>query len=167
MKLKTDSSNIKTLLDCDKIYLEKERLSFRRKLSKVSGIYMLNCKLDSRLFYIGQSLDLSTRLGSHFNRTDLESSKLGLMLKYLGWKHFYFHILEYCNEEDLIIRENYYIRKYIPSLNGKFTSNYSNKIYRNLRYILKYIQEQTNPNNDIFNKDYINDIRISKLHNKY
>jgi hypothetical protein len=40
MKLKTDSTKIKTLLDCDKFYLEKERLSFRRKLSKVSGIYM-------------------------------------------------------------------------------------------------------------------------------
>jgi GIY-YIG catalytic domain len=84
MKLKTDSTNIKTLLDCDNFYLETERLNFRRQLSKVSGIYMLKCKLDSRLFYIGQSLDLSTRLGSHFNRTELESSKLGNILKYLG-----------------------------------------------------------------------------------
>jgi hypothetical protein len=32
---------------------------------------MLKCPLDRRLFYIGQSLDLSTRLNYHFNKTDL------------------------------------------------------------------------------------------------
>jgi len=124
MKLLTDSSNINTFLDCDKFYLEKERIKFRRQLSKISGIYMLKCKLDSRLFYIGQSLDLATRFASHFNRTELESSKLGNMLKYLGWVNFSVHVLEYCNEEDLIQKENFYIKKYLPSLNGATGPNF-------------------------------------------
>jgi hypothetical protein len=168
MKLLTDSSSIKTFLDCNNFYLEKERIKFRRQLSKISGIYMLKCKLDSRLFYIGQSLDLATRFASHFNRTEHESSKLGNILNYLGWENFSVHILEYCNEEDLIQRENYYIEKYLPSLNGKFSSYYSKKIHRNLRSILKYIQEKTRKDtNDIFIKESIKNISEGYLNNKY
>ena len=111
---------------------------------------MLKCKLDSRLFYIGQAVDLSNRLGSHFSRTELETTKLGNMIKFIGWNKFSAHILEYCDEEDLISRENYYIEKYLPTLNGKFSSNYSNKIHRTLRSILKHIQLKNREYDSIF-----------------
>jgi len=140
IKLVKDSLNITTILDCPNFYLEKERLAFRKSLNKASGIYMLKCKLDSRLFYIGQAVNLSNRLGSHFTRTELETTKLGNMIKLIGWNKFSVHILEYCEEEELISRENYYIEKYLPTLNGRFSSHYSNKIHRTLRSILKHIQ---------------------------
>jgi hypothetical protein len=90
IKLVTDSASITTILDCQNFSLEKERLAFRKKLSKVSGIYMLKCKLDRRLFYIGQAVDLSNRLPSHFTSTELESTKLGNMIKFIGWRlHIY------------------------------------------------------------------------------
>lgn len=104
IKLVTDSSNIITVLDCQNFATEKERLAFRKSLNKVSGIYMLKCKLDSRLFYIGQAVDLSNRLSSHFSRTEIETTKLGNMIKFIGWNKFSAHILEYCYEEDLISR---------------------------------------------------------------
>lgn len=88
LKLVTDSSNITTLLDCQNFSLKEERLEFRTKLSKVSGIYMLKCKLDSRLFYIGQAVDLSIRLASHFSSTKLESNKLANTIKLIGWNKF-------------------------------------------------------------------------------
>jgi len=150
IKLVTDSSNVTTTLDCQNFSLEKERLVFRKKISKVSGIYMLKCKLDSRLFYIGQAVDLSNRLGSHFSRTELETTKLGNMIRFIGWNNLSAHILEFCDEKDLILRENNYIEKYLPTLNGKFTSNNSKKIHRTLRSVLKYIQLNNRKYDSIF-----------------
>lgn len=49
---------------------------------------MLKCKLDSKLFYIGQAVDLSNRLNSHFFRTVLETTKLDNMIKFIGWNNF-------------------------------------------------------------------------------
>jgi excinuclease UvrABC nuclease subunit len=57
---------------------------YRKKLSKVSGIYMIKCKLDERLFYIGRAVDLSLRLGSPFTRSALYSNKLGISLNLIG-----------------------------------------------------------------------------------
>jgi group I intron endonuclease len=111
---------------------------------------MLKCKLDSRLFYIGQAVDLSNRLGSHFSRTELETTKLGDMIRFIGWNNFSAHILVYCDEKDLTLRENYYIEKYLPTLNGKFSSNYSNKIHRTLRSVLKHIQLNNRKYDSIF-----------------
>nr|YP_010555496.1 GIY-YIG endonuclease [Ramaria rubella]UYR22244.1 GIY-YIG endonuclease [Ramaria rubella] len=87
----------KSILDCPDFYLEKERVAFRKKLSKVSGIYMIKCKLDNRLFFIGQAVDLSIRLGSHFSRSALVSSKLGTSLNFIGWNNLSVHLLEICS----------------------------------------------------------------------
>lgn len=65
---------------------------------------MIKCKLDDRLFYIGQAVDLSIRLGSHFTRSALETNKLGTILNLIGWSHFSVHILETCSEEELRVK---------------------------------------------------------------
>ena len=46
------------------------------------------------------------------------------------------HIIEFCSETQLDIRENYYIEKYLPTLNRKFSSLYSLKTYRSLSSLL-------------------------------
>jgi group I intron endonuclease len=140
IKIIRDSSSIITVESCKNFYLSEDRQVFRKKYSKVSGIYMLRCKLDDRLFYIGQAVDLSIRLGSHFSKTEFESTKLGSMIKLLGWKNFTCNIIETCIEDNLIVRENYYIKKYLPTLNGKFSSTYSNEVYRTLRSVLRHMQ---------------------------
>lgn len=38
------------------------------------------------------------------------------------------------------MKEDKFIMEYLPTLNGKFSSSYSNKIYRTLRTILKHMQ---------------------------
>lgn len=146
IKIIRRSTSIITVDNCTNFHLYEDRQVFRKKYSKVSGIYMLKCKLDDRLFYIGQTVDLSIRLGSHFSKTDLESNKLGSMIKLLGWKHFSVHIIEICIEEHLIVIESNYIKKYLPTLNGKFSSTYSNKVYRTLRSVLRHMQFNNSKN---------------------
>jgi len=101
---------------------------------------MIKCKQDERLFYIGQAVDLSVRLGSPFSRSALDTTKLGTFLNLIGWNPFSVHILDIFSEEELRVKEDKFIMEYLPTLNGKFASSYSNKIYRTLRTILKHMQ---------------------------
>jgi hypothetical protein len=78
--------------------------------------------------------------GSHFSNSAFDSNKLGNILSLIGWINFSVHILEFCSEEELILREDYFLNKYLPTLNGKFSNVYSNKIYRTLRTTLKHKQ---------------------------
>jgi group I intron endonuclease len=71
---------------------------------------MIKCKLDERLFYIGQAVKLSVRLLSHFSRSALDSNKLGTILSSIGWANFSVHVLEICSEGELRIREAHYIK---------------------------------------------------------
>ena len=70
--------------------------------------------------YIGQSKELSKRFIRYFNisylknRNNLIISRV--LLKY-GFSNFSLEILEYCNEADLIIREQYYFDKLNPKYN--------------------------------------------------
>ena len=59
----------------------------------------------------------------------------------VGWSNVSVHIIEFCSETQLDIRENYYIEKYLPTLNRKFSSLYSRKTYRSLSGLL--FQRQT------------------------
>lgn len=128
-------------LECLFFHEENSRNLFRKKLVKQSGIYMLKYKHDNRIFYIGKALDLSVRLRDHYNRSSLGSNRLAVFLKMVGWSNISVHIIEFCSETHLDIRENYYIEKYLPTLNRKFSSLYSLKTYRSLSSLL--FQRQT------------------------
>ena len=120
-----------SILDCELFDNVDCRDKFRRDLQNKSGIYMLKYKHDDRIFYKGKSVDLSRRLGDHYNRSSLSSNRLGLFLRMVGWCNVSVHILEFCSELELDDRENHYIKKYLPSLNRKFSTSYSSKV--NLR----------------------------------
>lgn len=84
-----------------------------------SGIYMITNKLTGD-FYIGQSTNISNRFINYFNISYL-SNKKGLLIsraliKY-GYSNFFLTILEYCNNSDLLIREQYYFDNLKPQYN--------------------------------------------------
>lgn len=96
-------------LDCEQFQDENSRNLFRKKLVKQSGIYMLKYKHDNRIFYIGKALNLSVRLRDHYNRSSLGTNRLGVFLNMVGWSNLSVHIIEFCSETQLDIRENYYL----------------------------------------------------------
>ena len=74
---------------------------------------MLKYKHDNRIFYIGKALDLSVRLRDHYNRSSLGTNRLAVFFtqqRYrAGWSNLSVHIIEFCPETQLDIRENYYL----------------------------------------------------------
>ena len=119
-----------------------ERTKFRSRLkgNYGIGIYMLKYKNSDNLFYIGKSVNLSIRLNNHYLRSAKYNSRLGIFLQLVGWSNISVHILEFCDEKNLTNRENFYLNKYLPSLNGKFSSSYSSSVYRSLSGILAHRQ---------------------------
>lgn len=71
---------------------------------------MLQYNLDPRFTYIGRSVDLGVRLKDHFNKSALSNNKLGLFLNLVGWADISVIILEFVKEQDLIKRENSFLK---------------------------------------------------------
>ena len=71
--------------------------------------------------YVGSSLKLNIRLGRHTNLNYINSyknnSKLYNSIKKYGLANFSISILEYCEKNSTLERENYYINLLQPELN--------------------------------------------------
>jgi group I intron endonuclease len=84
-----------------------------------SGIYMLTNKLTGDK-YIGQSVDLRKRFINYFSLSYINSRKELIisraLIKY-GYTNFSVTILEYCNESDLDVKEQYYFDTLNPQYN--------------------------------------------------
>jgi group I intron endonuclease len=87
-----------------------------------SGIYRIN-NIITGDFYIGSAANLTNRLRSYFsvkalNRVLQRNKSLicSSLLKY-GHSNFSIDILEYCNKESRIIREQYYLDLLQPQYN--------------------------------------------------
>jgi len=132
---------IPTIKDCFDFSNDHNRLKFCNDLSNVSGIYMIKFKYDNRLFYIGRASNLNIRLRNHFLRLINYNNRLGLFINVVDWENLSVHILFTCNEEQLEVKELYYIKKYLPTLNRKFSSHYSNRVFRTLTQILALKQK--------------------------
>jgi len=101
--------------DIDKYRFYKEN---RRK----SGVYRLNNLINGKS-YIGSSVDLSTRFRIYYSLNSLKrkinkgsSAIYSAILKY-GYNNYSLNILEYCEPNILIIREQYYIDLLKPEYN--------------------------------------------------
>ena len=81
----------------------------------VSGIYKIT-NLKNNLIYIGQSVDVYSRLRSHRNCTP--KTEIDIDIKNLGIEYFKFELIEVCPEEKLNERENYWINYYDSYENG-------------------------------------------------
>lgn len=105
----------------EKIYLDtaKDKLDILKDNKEQSGIYLWENK-DNGKIYIGSSIDLSRRFTSYYNSNHLSKYPTRYIHNALlkeGYSAFRLYILEYCNKEDLIKREQYYFDLLEPEYN--------------------------------------------------
>lgn len=85
-----------------------------------SGIYKIICTKNSR-YYIGSAKNIKRRWNRHLN--DLKNNKhvnIHMQRAYnkYGKDSFNIEILEYCNECDILIREQFYLDKMMPYIDN-------------------------------------------------
>lgn len=98
------------------------RKSLYKDNKNKSGVYCWENKITGKL-YIGSSKNITKRLYEYFSLNGInyllarsKSLILSSMLKY-GYINFNFHIVLYCNKDQLISREQYYIDLVKPEYN--------------------------------------------------
>uniref|UniRef100_UPI0024100973 hypothetical protein n=1 Tax=Diaporthe sojae TaxID=165439 RepID=UPI0024100973 len=100
-------------LDIDKVIAIKSN-------RKLSGVYRWTHKKSGKS-YIGSSVDLGQRFSSYFSLIWISSqAKSSIICKALikyGYSEFSLEILEYCNKEDTIKREQFYLDNLKPEYN--------------------------------------------------
>jgi group I intron endonuclease len=81
-------------------------------------VYRWVNKLNNKT-YIGSSIDFTTRLYKYYSLKHLIKNKTPIhnaLVKY-GYSNFKLEILEYCNINDAILREQYYLDNLNPEYN--------------------------------------------------
>jgi len=84
-----------------------------------SGIYMWVNSVNGKR-YVGSSSDLQRRFSAYYSvayLTKYNSSIIHRALLKYGYSVFSLHILEYCEESELLTREKYYIDLFSPEYN--------------------------------------------------
>ena len=108
-------SPIKSYLDAD---LNKESIIKDNK--NKSGIYMWTHKISGKS-YIGSSLKLNRRFTSYYNYNYISDPNKNMLihksLLNYGYSAFKLDILEFCEPENLLNREQYYLDLINPKLN--------------------------------------------------
>jgi len=100
---------------------ENRKLIFKENRNK-SGIYRFN-NLINKKSYIGSSINLSKRFNVYFSKkamfNKLKISKSIIYKALLKYNHdnFNLEIIEYCEENILIEREQYYLDNFQPKYN--------------------------------------------------
>lgn len=84
------------------------------------GIYKITSKLDDEKVYIGSSVNLRKRKNHHISDLNTKKHKNTILLNYFnkyGIENLCFKVVEFCDEEILIEKEQYYIDLYNPYFN--------------------------------------------------
>jgi excinuclease UvrABC nuclease subunit len=99
-------------------YIDKSNIL--KKNRGKSCIYRWVNKLNNDS-YVGSSIDLTNRLRLYYNIKHLTyksgNSRINKALLKYGYENFKLEILEYCNKESVIIREQYYLDLLSPKYN--------------------------------------------------
>lgn len=113
------SNNVNT---CESIvkYLDadKDKVKIFSENRNKAGVYLWTNKLNGNN-YVGSSINLSVRFYTYYSLRYLAKSNRPLeraLLKY-GFSNFSLDILEYCNPEDAVKREQYYLDLLKPKYN--------------------------------------------------
>lgn len=98
-------------------------------METISGIYKITNNCNSKS-YIGKSKDIQTRWRAHhtepFNpNADMYDSLFYRAIRKYGIDNFSFEILEYCSEEQLNEREQYWISYYNTYINSLNCNGYN------------------------------------------
>lgn len=83
------------------------------------GVYRIFNKINGR-FYIGSSIDIIKRCKQHayhLNSNNHLSRYLQHSWNKYGWNNFEFEIIELCNKDDLLAREQFYLDDLKPLYN--------------------------------------------------
>jgi len=79
-------------------------------MTKTSGIYKLSIE---NKFYIGSSVNLETRFTNHKSKLKTKHHEnVNIQAAYKECQELKFEILELCNEEDLLLKEQFYIDQF-------------------------------------------------------
>lgn len=132
--LKTRSGNIRsekyqyTTSSLNKLYLIKPIASYTNCDIEKNNIFtaaknyadvgVIYCWVNNKC-YVGSSINFITRLYKYYSTNSLKSSKSAIytsLLKY-GYSNFSLHILECCNKNETIKKEQYYIDTLLPEYN--------------------------------------------------
>ena len=98
--------------------IETEKVSILRDNKGKTGVYRWTNLINSKT-YIGSANDLTIRFWVYFSIKGLNSSSMIIykaILKY-GYANFKLEILEYCNPNDVLLREQYYLNLLKPEYN--------------------------------------------------
>jgi GIY-YIG catalytic domain len=101
--------------------VDRNKCSILEENRNKSGVYRFVNTINGKS-YIGSSIHLSNKFNSFYNLSSLTSQVKGsiiiyrALLKY-GYKNFSLNILEYCESNMLIEREQYYINIIKPEYN--------------------------------------------------
>jgi group I intron endonuclease len=90
-------------------------ISFKNK----SGIYIIKTKINNRV-YIGSAINLYNRKHTHLTHLKQNkhcNAKLQRFVNKYGIKNIYFECVEFCEKENLIKREQFYIDNLNPFYN--------------------------------------------------
>lgn len=83
-----------------------------------SGVYRWVNNLNGKT-YVGSGVDLAKRLGSYYNKSELNRNPRPIkyaLLKY-GHNNFTLEIIEYCSKIKLLEREQFYLNLLVPDYN--------------------------------------------------
>lgn len=114
---------------------------FKQQIKNLSGIYLLEYKHAPNIYYIGRSIDLTSRLSKHFKESYYTSqrTKLHTLMKSIGPEHLNIHILQ-TTVSSISLQigiENQLLIKFDPILNKVGISKASAPYVRNFRGFLK------------------------------
>ena len=120
----------------------KERSEFLKEWGSKGGIYMIEYKHNSLVYYIGRTTLFKRRLNNHIKAET--NSKFHAFLNLVGLEHFKFTIIEICPSSEQGKRENFYLQKFLPLLNTTFSSSFSESaIYTSLTDKLTSLKSTT------------------------
>jgi len=133
-----------------------------------SGIYLIKNILDDKV-YIGSSINLKSREYKHFwmlRKGIHDNNHLQSSYNKFGEENFKFEILENCEQNLLVEKENHYIEKY-KSIQGEFGYNLATVTdlrRNNLNDVVKKNLSKHNLNkNGNFNKFSLIEIETGKI----
>lgn len=91
---------------------DTSKIQIIKEIKGKSGIYRW-INYENGKSYIGSSVNLSARLYRYFSLAHIiAQSKHSIICKSLvkyGYSSFSFEILEYCNKDEVLVREQYYL----------------------------------------------------------
>lgn len=107
------------------------------------GIYSITCLANNKI-YIGSSINIINRFKAHktaLNKNKHNNIYLQRSFNKYGLENFKFEILEECNKENILEKENYYMNLYNTLLSNKgynqVIAQRQDNLYSNIQYLNK------------------------------